>query len=288
MNIRKYSPALLTLLVFLLAQGLGTVLFLGIAMIVSPEFNDAVRDFLSGKTQELPLLEMMSVNTYSIILIVVDILAVMGCYFILHYIRPLAAHDFASIRWQTGSIAIAAGILGAVGTSILTEKVPLPDIMVQMSYGMAHSFWGIMALAVIGPITEELLFREAIEGEMLRRGARPWAAIIISAAAFGFAHLNLAQGLYAIPLAIIFGIIYYKTGNIILTALLHILNNSIVALQLRTPGTDTADPPFAEWLGGTAQAYTLMLICGILSLVLIRVFCNRYQADQNIQKKALP
>ena len=288
MNIRKYSPALLTLLVFLLAQGLGTVLFLGIAMIVSPEFNDAVRDFLSGKTPGLPLLEMMSVNTYSIILIVVDILAVMGCYFILHYIRPLAAHDFASIRWRTGSIAIAAGILGAVGTSILTEKVPLPDIMVQMSYGMAHSFWGIMALAVIGPITEELLFREAIEGEMLRRGANPWLAIIVSAIAFGAVHLNLAQGLYALPLAILFGIIYYKTGNIVLTSLLHILNNGIAALQLYTLGEGIEDISYAEWFGGSTRAYTFTLLCGILSLLLIKIFWKSYPTNEKQQKKALP
>lgn len=269
---RKFSPAILTLLVFLLAQGIGSLLFFGTGMMVSPEFNAALRAYVSGETQNLPMFEQIPVSAFSLILMAVDIVAVLLCYFLLRNIRLVTAYDVASIRWRPGSIAILAGILGAFCTSILTEKVQLPDVMQQMSLAMAHNFWGLLALVIVGPITEELLFREAIEGEMLRRGASPWTAITVSALAFSIVHLNLAQGLYALPLAIIFGIIYYKTGNILLTSLLHVLNNGIAALQLRTLGEGIDELSYADWFGGTKQAFIAMLTTGTLCLILTKIF----------------
>ena len=266
MNWHKLSPALLTLLVFLLAQGFGAVLVLVLGM--QPE--------------------QMPVTAFSLILMAVDILAVVLCYFILRNICLKTACDTASVRWRPGLIAVAAGILGAISISILTEKVPLPDFMAQLSQAMAHNPWGLIALVIIGPVTEELLFREAIEGEMLRRGASSWTAIIVSALAFSFVHLNLAQGLYALPLAILFGIIYYKTGNIVLTSLLHILNNGIAALQLCTLDEGLEDLSYAEWLGGPTQAYALMALCGVLCLILMKIFWNIYPTHEIQQKKALP
>ena len=280
MNWRKFSPVVLTLLIFLLAQVLGTLLLVVIGILVSPEFCSALQAYVSGKAQSLPLLELTPISVISIALMAVDILAVLACYFFLHNIRFDTAFEASTINWRTGLLAIAGGVLGAFGTSILTEGVALPDVMVQMSLSMSHNIWGILAIAIVGPITEELLFREAIEGEMLRRGANPWMAIIVSALVFSLAHLNLAQGLYALPLAILFGIIYYKTGNIVLTSLLHILNNGIAALQLCTLGEDIEDISYAEWLGGSTNAYVLMLLCAALSLVLMKIFWDCYQPQK--------
>ena len=111
---------------------------------------------------------------------------------------------------------------------------------------------------------------------MLRRGAAPWLAIGVSALAFSAAHLNLAQGCYAFPLGILLGIIYYKTGGIVLTSLLHILNNGIVAFQLYADGTDAIETSPAEWFGSTTLALTFMALFGALSIVLMTLFWNRY------------
>lgn len=250
------------MLVFLLAQVAGGVLLLIFGM----------------QTDQPPI------TAFSLILMAVDVLAVLACSHILHYIRTDTVADFDSIRWWPGSIAIAAGILGAVATSILTEKVPVPDFLMQISQSMSHNTCGLFTLVIIGPIAEELLFREAIEGEMLRRNARPWTAIIVSSLTFSIIHFNLAQGLYAFPLAILFGIIYYKTGNIVLTAILHIINNGSAALQLRT-FSNIADISYAELLGGQAQAYAITALCATLSLVLTMYFWNTYPANKIQQKK---
>ena len=276
MTFHRLSPAILTLLVFLLAQGLGSLLLFGIWILVSPEFGEAIRAFLSGEAEGLPLLELMPISVFSLILMSLDIIAVLGCHLCLHNIRFATTLDATTVRWRPALLAAAAAILGAMSISILTGDLELPEAMVQISLAMSHNFWGLITIVLVGPISEELLFREAIAGEMLRRGAAPWLAIGVSALAFSAAHLNLAQGCYAFPLGILLGIIYYKTGGIVLTSLLHILNNGIVAVQLYADGPEAVETSPAEWFGSTTLAQTFMVLFGALSIALMTLFWNRY------------
>ena len=276
MTFHRLSPAILTLLVFLLAQGLGSLLLFGIWILVSPEFGEAIRAFLSGEAEGLPLLELMPISVFSLILMFLDIIAVLGCHLCLHNIRFATTLDATTVRWRPALLAAAAAILGAMSISILTGGMELPEAMVQISLAMSHNIWGLITIVLVGPISEELLFREAIAGEMLRRGAAPWLAIGVSALAFSAAHLNLAQGCYAFPLGILLGIIYYKTGGIVLTSLLHILNNGIVAVQLYADGTEAIETSPAEWFGSTTLAQTFMVLFGALSIALMTLFWNRY------------
>lgn len=277
MNWHKFSPVFFTLLLFLLAQGVGTLLLLGIVMLISSDFRTAFQSFCSSVAQGLPIHELLPVSVFSLILIAVNILAVLCCHLFLHNIHFAATFNISSIKWRPGMVAILGGFLGALSISILTESVELPDVMLQMSQAMSHNTWGLLALVIAGPITEELLFREAIVGEMVRRGTSPWIAIIVSALAFSSLHLNFAQGLYALPLGIIFGIIYYKTGNIVLTSTLHILNNSIAAYQLNR---DISDFSLSEWLGGAFNAYAALLLFAVLCFLLIKKFWETYPMNE--------
>jgi len=270
MNWHKLSPAILTLLVFLLAQGVGTALIVVTGLLTLPDFS------ISPDNSLMPL-----------ILMAVDILAVLICYFLLHNIRLVTWGDIASISWRPGLLGIAGGLMGALSVSVLTEGMELPEMIQQMTQAMSRSIMGVLVLTIVGPITEELLFREAIEGEMLRRGASPWTAIIVSALAFGAVHFNLAQCLYALPLGIMLGIIYYKTGNIVLTSLLHILNNSIVAVLLHTMDKDMADVSYAEWFGSALKAYAFMAFSGLLCLLLMKAFWTCY-SNRQIETQETP
>lgn len=276
MNWHKLSPAVLTVLIFILVQLIGSFLFFVAAMLISPDFKAGILALVSGDDPGFSQFDQMVVSSFALSLMIADILAVLVCYFPLRFIRIITAADIASINWKKAMPGIFAGIFGALCISFLEEDVELPDMMKQLTLAMSHNVWGVLALAIIGPVAEELLFREAIEGEMLRRGARPWTAILVSALAFGIMHLNLAQGLYAIPLGILFGIIYYKTGNIIVTSLLHILNNSIAAIQLHNMGENYEDTSYADWLGSTSATYAIMAFCGVLCLVLTKFFWDYY------------
>lgn len=285
-NLYKYLPAVQTILVFLLAQGLGTILIVALGFLLSPDISAGFEAYTSGEIQNIPLFEKIPASLFAIALMAVDILAVLCCYFILSNIRFDTAFHTRLISWRPGLLAVAGGVLGALSISVVTDGIELPEIVEQMSQAMSHNFWGVLAMVIVGPVTEELLFREAIEGEMLRRGTAPWTAIIVSALAFSAAHLNLAQGLYALPLGILFGIIYYRTGNIVLTSLLHILNNGIAVLMLLTLSENTAEASYAEWFGSTFAAYSFMAISGMLCLVLMKAFWDSYP-DRKTQAKKI-
>lgn len=275
LNFRRYSPAVLTLLVFLLAQGIGSIVLLGIGILVSPEFGDACREYYAGTASGLPVFQLLPVSLIALVVMATDIIAVLVCRSLLHFSLRRTL-DISAIRWRPGMLAVAGGIFGALGMSILTDSVEVPDSIMQMSLAMSHSAVGMLVVVVVGPIAEELLFREAIAGEMMRRGANPWAAILVSALAFSIVHLNFAQGIYALPLGILFGIIYVRTRSIVLTAILHIVNNGIVVILLYALGEDMTQATYGEWFGGMAIPYVVMLVCFVLCIILIRWFLRAY------------
>lgn len=85
----------------------------------------------------------------------------------------------------------------------------------------------LLSLAIVGiwgPIMEELLFRKALAGALLRFGEG--TAILLSALAFAFFHGNLNQFVYAFTLGLFLAFLYVKTGNIKITIGLHIIVNS--------------------------------------------------------------
>ena len=59
---------------------------------------------------------------------------------------------------------------------------------------MANNLWGILGIALVGPVVEELVFREGIQGTMERGGVKPWIAILVSALCFGLIHFNPGRG----------------------------------------------------------------------------------------------
>ena len=120
--------------------------------------------------------------------------------------------------------------------SALTELMDwIPNIMEQ-SFDILQSGWGgILAIAIIGPVLEELLFRGAITKALLQQYS-PTKAILLSALLFGVFHINPAQILPAFLIGILFAWTYYKTASLIPCILMHVLNNSLsVFLSIKYP-----------------------------------------------------
>lgn len=129
-----------------------------------------------------------------------------------------------------------AVLTGGFLVSALAELLEwIPNIM-EESFDILQSGWGgIIAIALIGPILEELLFRGAITNKLLRQYS-PTKAILISALLFGIFHINPAQILPAFLIGILFAWTYYKTASLIPCILMHILNNSLsVYLNMKYP-----------------------------------------------------
>ncbi|MAG36694.1 MAG: hypothetical protein CL878_10705 [Dehalococcoidia bacterium] len=94
------------------------------------------------------------------------------------------------------------------------------------------SLWGaLLAVVIVAPLTEELLFRGVIlRGLLLRHSARK--AIIASSLLFGFVHLNPWQLVGATVLGVLFAWWYVHTRSLTLCIFGHAFNNLVPVLLL--------------------------------------------------------
>ena len=146
----------------------------------------------------------------------------------------------------------------------------LPDVIIDQVISMANTYWGVAAIAVIAPVIEEILFREGICGHLLRSGYSPQKAVWISAVLFGLIHFNLAQIPFAILMGLILGVIYVRTGNIVLTSIIHILNNSVSVVQVHVLGEEVKDFSIVKWTGGNFVAGICIIAGFTLCYILLR------------------
>ena len=147
----------------------------------------------------------------------------------------------------------------------------LPDWLSD-TFNLLQTGWlGILCIAVLGPVLEELLFRGAVTKVLLKKYS-PGKAILISGLIFGIFHLNPAQMVGACFSGFLFAWIYYKTKSVIPGILIHILNNSLsVWLGLNFKEADT----MAELLG--EPVYMICLAVSVLLLLLSLKMLNDYK-----------
>ena len=189
----------------------------------------------------------------------------------------------SSIDWSTGMVGVAAAVFGIISLNIVEDMMPLPDQMQDTFIAMAFSIEGALCIAVIAPLVEEIVFRECMLGHMLRNGVNRWVAIVVSSLVFGIIHLNLAQIPFATAIGIILGIVYYKSGNIVLTSIIHILNNSAALVQMRVLGDDVADFRLTEWLGGITTSVLCAVVAMVVCITLLRMFWKTYKKQNKYE-----
>lgn len=114
--------------------------------------------------------------------------------------------------------------------NIFVQWFPLENNMSDTFLGLSRNAVGIMGLAFFGPLLEEVLFRGAIQGLLMRFFGRPWPAIVVAALVFGVFHMNPVQIVYATLLGIVLGWIYYRTGSLLSVIVGHVLNNSLAVV----------------------------------------------------------
>lgn len=126
-------------------------------------------------------------------------------------------------------------------------------------------FWlTVMSFAVLAPFFEEVIFRGILLHRL--RGLGDTSAVLLSALAFAFFHLNLYQLAYAFVLGILFACITLLTGSIRDTFLLHaIINGSSVFVD----HYEALQKPF----------YTLVLVLILVGLLMFLRNAKHYHLE---------
>ena len=98
----------------------------------------------------------------------------------------------------------------------------------------------LISVSVFAPLFEEWLCRGVVLRGLLAKNS-PMTAITVSAAFFAIIHLNPWQAIPAFILGLLFGYVYYKTGSLKLTMLMHCANNTLAAIFSRIPAFEEAE-----------------------------------------------
>ena len=181
-----------------------------------------------------------------------------------------------TISWRKAPLAIVGALMGIIAANLLNEKLDLPNLIEAEMGALCHTFWGVLAITIIGPIVEELVFREGIIGYLIRRGQHRWVAIIFSSLMFGIIHLNPAQVPFAFIMGIVLGVVYVKSHSIVLTSIIHILNNTIAVVEIILLGERANDLSYAELFGGSGIAWVYIIICTGLCVLFLLEFWKQY------------
>lgn len=132
-----------------------------------------------------------------------------------------------------GTILVAS-LFNYIYANFVISGMPMQDDMAKMLASIPRTPLnigvGVIAIAIIAPLIEELLFRG-----LLQRSLMPYmpagGAIALSAFVFAAVHMQLLALPALMALGAAFGLIYHITGSLRTTIILHMLNN-MMALAL--------------------------------------------------------
>lgn len=144
---------------------------------------------------------------------------------------PLTRGYLLSKPWGT-LLWVALFSLGTIiPLSFLYEQlgIEMDENTQQIFSSLMKEPWGYVAVGILAPLAEEVVFRGAILRTLLGIMSKKnhWVAIMISAAIFGAVHCNQAQFINALLMGLLLGWMYYRTGSLVPGILLHWVNNTM-------------------------------------------------------------
>ena len=126
-------------------------------------------------------------------------------------------------------VTFAAGFIVDPVSKLLPPTPEWFDRMTEQIMVGTPLWATLLSVSVFAPVLEEWLCRGMILRGLLTR-IKPGWAMVISSLFFALIHLNPWQALPAFLLGMLFAYVYYRTGSLKLTMLMHCANNTLAAL----------------------------------------------------------
>ena len=160
------------------------------------------------------------------------------------------------------SIVTIATAFVAEPVSAMLPEMPeyLKDALELLTKG---PLWvSLISVSIFAPLFEEWLCRGLVLRGLLKH-MNPTGAILTSAAFFAVLHMNPWQAIPAFILGVLFGYVYYRTGSLKLTMLMHCVNNTFSVIFTRIPAFEEAET-FMDIL--SPWAYVCIFIASVLMI----------------------
>ncbi|MBR2224501.1 MAG: CPBP family intramembrane metalloprotease [Bacteroidales bacterium] len=147
------------------------------------------------------------------------------------------------------------------------------EVMKQMTGGPLWS--SFLVVAIFAPIFEEWLCRGMVLRGLLTKMKPVWA-IVISALFFAVIHGNPWQALNAFLIGVLMGYVYYKTGSLILTMIIHFVNNGTAVILSNVESLKD----YEYWIDILGkQNYTLVFIASCVVLAACIAVFSRIKVE---------
>lgn len=230
---KAFLQILLILMLFLMAQVMASIC-------TTVQLN--LKNLANGSDLN-PMLVFASPKVYVLWMLIWDLI-LLPLLWVTKVVRRncLTAGCHTAQRLSPSYVAsmLAAFFLMVFGSNALAIVLELPDDGVsQLFMGVKDEAFAWMTLCLIGPLVEELIFREGIARQLRTLGMRTFWAALLSGAAFGMVHMNLAQAIPAIILGTALGLYYFRTNDLRLCLTAHVLNNTLAFILLFFPELET-------------------------------------------------
>lgn len=167
------------------------------------------------------------------------------------------------------SIATLAAAFVCEPVSVMLPDMP-ETLKKSLELLMDGPLWAaLLSVSVFAPLFEEWLCRGLVLRGLMKH-MNPTGAILVSAAFFAILHMNPWQAIPAFLLGILFGYVYYRTGSLKLTMLMHCVNNTFSLLLSKIPGLEEIES-FMDILSPWAYAgiYVACLLMLASAVILI-------------------
>ncbi|HEX9656518.1 MAG TPA: CPBP family intramembrane glutamic endopeptidase [Bacteroidota bacterium] len=185
---------------------------------------------------------------------------------------------------------------------VLQDAIPMPDQvrrivqeLQDMMQGMyflliaSNTPWEFMLVLLVAAITpavcEEVLFRGLVQ-RSFEESIGGWQAAVLAGVIFGLFHLNPFSLVAVSALGIFFGLLVYRTRNLSLSIIAHVVNNALACATLYFFSSD--DLYLGQFLGGSGTSFLWMnsLVFGVVFLSASSYFIyatKKPTADSEVQ-----
>ena len=143
---------------------------------------------------------------------------------------------------------------------------------------------GLLVVAILPAIGEELLFRGTIQPMLQRATGKPHLAIWLTAIFFSAIHVQFFGFVPRMLLGALFGYLYYWSGNIVVPMIAHFVNNGItVTLSYFSQDNPSLDPE------ALPDAPLYMVVASVVAGGgMLYYFRRRYRQEAHVVSLTLP
>lgn len=169
--------------------------------------------------------------------------------------------------------------LQKTGFGNLADELQKQRQELEAVYFRERTGWSLLRnallMALVPALCEEVFFRGALQRLLYAISRHKWIAIIITSVLFGLVHNSIYNFLPIFIASIILGYVYFETGSLWISILLHFIYNlaQVVVVHISTPEKETV----TDSLPGRLVLEIVAVAAIMLSLRIIYSYRNPEQ-----------